>query len=307
MLNTTETALAGLTPEVAIQRAKAAYQIVKEMREAVLIQNVDFGVISGTSKPTLYKPGAEKLCRAFGYNPVFETVNKVEQWDDDAPLFHYEIRCRLVRIEDGKEIATGIGSCNSKENKYRWRWMFDNQLKEAGIESTGLMTKKGTGKNGRAYTQYRVPNDDVFSIVNTIEKMACKRALIAAVLVGVGASEFFTQDVEDLRDFAGDVVEGEFEVITEAPPAAPQSAPSVAPVVSSPTIQKPAETPGKPVKWERNDAELFFKHWTQVKALTQTQVLEALGVKHLMDFVGGRGAAEDRVNKWLNSQIPQGK
>ncbi|MEO0594540.1 MAG: hypothetical protein AAF126_00345, partial [Chloroflexota bacterium] len=74
---------------------------------------------------------------------------------------------------------------------------------------------------------YRVPNEDVFSIVNTIDKMAQKRALIAAVLIGANASEFFTQDVEDLPDFqhelgqgstvqsvSDDIVEGEFEETT---------------------------------------------------------------------------------------------
>jgi hypothetical protein len=43
----------------------------------------------------------------------------------------------------------------------------------------------------------RVPNPDICDQVNTIQKMATKRALIAAVLIAVNASEFFTQDVED--------------------------------------------------------------------------------------------------------------
>jgi hypothetical protein len=33
--------------------------------------------------------------------------------------------------------------------------------------------------------------------VNTIQKMAQKRALIAATLLAVNGSEFFTQDIED--------------------------------------------------------------------------------------------------------------
>ena len=34
-------------------------------------------------------------------------------------------------------------------------------------------------------------------MVNTIQKMAQKRALVAATLIATSASEFFTQDVED--------------------------------------------------------------------------------------------------------------
>ena len=46
-------------------------------------------------------------------------------------------------------------------------------------------------------TLYRVPNPDVADLVNTIQKMAQKRALVAATLIATSASEFFTQDVED--------------------------------------------------------------------------------------------------------------
>jgi hypothetical protein len=49
-------------------------------------------------------------------------------------------------------------------------------------------------------TKYRVPNEDVCDQVNTIIKMAQKRALVAVTLLGTNASELFTQDVEDLYD-----------------------------------------------------------------------------------------------------------
>ena len=44
---------------------------------------------------------------------------------------------------------------------------------------------------------------DAADLVNTIQKMAQKRALIAATLIAVSASEFFTQDVEDSGGFFG--------------------------------------------------------------------------------------------------------
>lgn len=46
-------------------------------------------------------------------------------------------------------------------------------------------------------TLYRIANPDVADLVNTIQKMAQKRALVAATLIATSASEFFTQDVED--------------------------------------------------------------------------------------------------------------
>jgi hypothetical protein len=47
-------------------------------------------------------------------------------------------------------------------------------------------------------TWYRVPNEDMADVVNTLQKMAYKRALVAATLLAINASEFFTQDVEDM-------------------------------------------------------------------------------------------------------------
>lgn len=276
-----------LTPETAIQQAKAAYDIIKRLRNEVLVEGIDFGTIPGTDKPTLYKPGAEKCVRAFSYCPVFETVSKVEKWDDESPLFHYEIRCHLIRIEDGKEIATGIGSCNSKENRYRWRWVEESEIPPS-FDNAKLKTKNSTrseldfaiekaetgGKYGkpaeywnewkkaiqgglaRPTTRknksggdmkawemgglvYRIPNDEVFTLVNTVEKMACKRAFVAATLIGTNASEFFTQDIEDLRDFGGDVEEGVFVEISAEPPPAPAQ-----------PAQPPPPTPATTVYWK---------------------------------------------------------
>lgn len=302
-----------LTPDVAIQQAKAAYEITRRLREEVFVNGIDFGTIPGTDKPTLYKPGAEKSIRAFGYCPVFETVSKVEQWDDTNALFHYEIRCRLVRIEDGKEIATGIGSCNSKENRYRWRWVAEDEVPahldtdklktrsshkseldfaieqarttgdygkpaeywnewKAAIKSgaaRSITRKNKKGEDMRAWEMgslaYRIPNDEVFTLVNTVQKMACKRALVAAVLIGTNASEFFTQDIEDLRDFGDDVVEGVFEVVE--PPKQQQKPATVEepPVV----VESPVVTPQNPYAavatkkvWNADEVTSFWKQAT---------------------------------------------
>jgi len=43
----------------------------------------------------------------------------------------------------------------------------------------------------------QVANAEIFDQVNTLQKMAQKRALIGAVLLATSASEFFTQDVGD--------------------------------------------------------------------------------------------------------------
>ena len=57
-------------------------------------------------------------------------------------------------------------------------------------------------------TLYCLPNEDPSDIVNTVLKMADKRALVAATLITTGLSEYFTQDIEDY-------VPGEFTEVAE--------------------------------------------------------------------------------------------
>lgn len=204
----------------AVDQVKNTRLIVSEMRRDVLVQNVDYGVIPGTTKPTLLKPGAERLCTAFGLCPEFEPISQIEDFENG--VFYYRYRCSLVHIATGKKIATGIGSCNSKEDKYRWR----NEECPSCHKQRIMKSKfadRNTGEIGwycgacksnfppDQFTGKREENTDPFSIINTLDKMAQKRALIAAVLIGTNASEFFTQDVEDLPHFNDDdVIEGEY-------------------------------------------------------------------------------------------------
>ncbi|HML21846.1 MAG TPA: hypothetical protein PKD09_09370 [Aggregatilinea sp.] len=64
--------------------------------------------------------------------------------------------------------------------------------------------KSGSGEEKDAWQMqtvaYRVPNDDVHSQINTMVKIAHKRAFVGAVILVTGASEFFTQDLEDFDE-----------------------------------------------------------------------------------------------------------
>lgn len=54
---------------------------------------------------------------------------------------------------------------------------------------------------------YRVPNPDAADLVNTLQKMAQKRAQVAAVLVVTNCSDAFTQDVEDTSEHAAEGID----------------------------------------------------------------------------------------------------
>lgn len=202
-----------MTPATAKKR-KAAIQ---DLKDNVLVEGEDYGVIPGTDKPTLLKPGAEKICAFFGYVPQYTYLTKTEDWLGEAhngePLFYYHVRCDLVR--DDKTVGQGQGSCSSWESKYRFR------AAQRSCPSCGQQTiikgkeEYGGGwlcfaKKGGCGAKYddndpeimgqavgRIANPAIFDVVNTVQKIADKRSYIAATLSATGASQWFTQDLED--------------------------------------------------------------------------------------------------------------
>ena len=91
------------------------YKVMVAFVKAQMQKDVDYGVIPGTKKPTLLKPGAEKLCRLFNLRPILEIIHSVV--DFEKPLFHYHYRCSLYRGDE--LVGQGDGCCNSMEVKYQ--------------------------------------------------------------------------------------------------------------------------------------------------------------------------------------------
>lgn len=183
-----------------------------------MVPGEDYGVIPGTDKPTLKKPGAEKLCDVYGLQRLFEIVERVEDWD--RPLFHYVVRADLIHAASGKLIAQGLGAANSMEDRYRWRWVWANEI-PPHLSREGLVWKTVNTKRGEA-KKYRIPNDDPYTLVNTLIKMAKKRALVDAVLSATRSSGIFTQDLEDLADAGMDEDEEERPTRHQPAPRQPQ-------------------------------------------------------------------------------------
>jgi DNA segregation ATPase FtsK/SpoIIIE-like protein len=137
----------------------------------MVIQNTlkkdhDYGVIPGTPKPTLLKPGAEKIQMLLGVTSEYEVIERVQ--DFEKGFFAFTVRCIIYK--DGIKITEGLGHCNNREPKFY---------------------KKKSGEL-----------QDPYEKVNTVLKMAKKRAQIDATLTVASLSEIFTQDIEDMQEFA---------------------------------------------------------------------------------------------------------
>lgn len=100
-----------------LQSIQGSIQKIKQFQTLVqsqFTQNHDFGVIPGTGKPTLLKPGAEKLIMLLGLTSEFEILDSTR--DFDTGFFQYQVACRLKK--NGEVMTEGFGSCNTRERKY---------------------------------------------------------------------------------------------------------------------------------------------------------------------------------------------
>lgn len=184
-------------PAMTIESAVDRFNSLVEFVSRVLRKDVDYGVIPGTGKPTLLKPGAEKLTTFFGLSTRFQLIERIEDWSGAGhggePFFYYMYRCQLSRGD--LLIAESDGSCNSRESKYRYReaQRVCPDCKQAAIikgkeeYGGGYLCFKKKGGCGAKFSNGdpaiegqpigRVPNPDIADQVNTIQKMAQKRCL----------------------------------------------------------------------------------------------------------------------------------
>lgn len=321
----------------AILAVKTLCEIVRQLRGDVFQEGVDFGVIPGTGdKPTLLLPGMEKLLRALRLRPEYHPVSVTE--DFEKGLFAYRYECRLIEVDTGLCVSTAIGSCNSKESKYRWREAKRRCPKcQKETINRSKYAPKGKPNDPPGWYCYakaggcgaefahddpaitsqqvgRIENPDIFDSVNTIDKIAQKRALGSAIKGAANVSEYFTVDLEDLRTF-DDVVEGQFTVVK---PEAPSVEEKLANAIFEAALAE-ARTPppnvdpetgeilGDERPWTPDEADVWVKE--QLGRGHSTRELKAaLGVKERWgEWTRGPRAASRALDAWIAAQQANGK
>lgn len=163
---------------------------IQDVMKRVMKDGQDFGIIPGTQKPTLYKPGAEKLCVTFRLSAGAPIIDSVPEFTGDT---RYRVQVPIV-ASDGTVLAVGVGECSTGEEKYRWR----RPVHAAEFQSAPDDQKRQKfTREGDVWDQVRVNPADV---ANTVLKMAHKRAYVHGVIMATAAGAIFTQDIEDLPD-----------------------------------------------------------------------------------------------------------
>lgn len=223
---------AEVTPPVSADELVARLDVIKAAAERAMTKDVDYGEIPGTDKPTLLKPGAEKLGVLFQLDIQVEPER---HWADGGHLTVIA-HATVYHAPTGARLGSGKGICSTRERKYAYRRV-EITCPECGKQAVikgkaefgggWLCWKKKNGcgtkwpddssqaKRWREMDQW-IENPDLADTWNTVEKMAGKRARVDAVLAVTGASALFTQDVEDMGQRADD------DAKPEAPPFGPK-------------------------------------------------------------------------------------
>jgi hypothetical protein len=186
---------------------------IKRMQTALLVKGVDYANVPNVKQPSLGKPGAEKLCLAYGLTARIEAI--LVPGGVGTPPITYDATCWLhLGSFDGAIVGVGHGTANSWEPKYRYR---DDKVKcpDCGLPlrhskppRTGWYCWREKGGCGwetrhdddpvvKDQPVGRIDNPDPYDLANTLMKMAEKRAHVDATLRTTAASGIFTQDMEE--------------------------------------------------------------------------------------------------------------
>jgi hypothetical protein len=138
-----ESYIVGVDDAISPARLLEQVALIQNVMKSVMVQDEHYGIIPGTGKkcpdckgqnkecpkckgtgiigkPSLLKPGAEKLCFTFRMDPEFDV--------EVLPIQHkipghreYRIKCTLYSINSGQRIGSGVGSASTMESKWRFR------------------------------------------------------------------------------------------------------------------------------------------------------------------------------------------
>lgn len=200
-----------LTMEMARKGRARLQQVLLNM----MTEDVHYGVIPGTSKKVLLKPGGEVLSKMFSMIP---DTKAVISYGDGVTKPHISVHSKcIVHLDDlsGPVVGVGEGSGNSWEKKWRYRLQertcpdcgnatIIKGKKEYGGGWLCFMKKGGCGHkwpDGAAEIEDQqigqIDNQDPYDLENTIVKIVNKRARMDAIITATASSDLLTQDLEE--------------------------------------------------------------------------------------------------------------
>lgn len=238
---------------LSVEAIVAQRELIKNCMAKAMKEGEHYGKIPGYGdKPTLLQPGAQLLSHLFRLRPEYEII------ESDLPADHkrFRVTCRLYVMGSTPPIpiSEGVGESSSMESKHRFRnaaavitptgdrvpptyWDIKNKQGPdaakkwiaTAYDGKNISTKKIDGEWQFVIVEggsdEKVENTNPADVFNTVLKIAKKRAFVDATITATASSDFFTQDLEDIRENVEATKREEKQVDGKevATPAAPSS------------------------------------------------------------------------------------
>jgi hypothetical protein len=292
---------------MSVENVMAQVRTIQELMKKAMKPGEHYGIIPGTSrkdkdgkemaKPSLLKPGAEKIGMMFRLAPSYTGQDRPVEYPGGH--LEYRLTCTLTNIRTGEVWGQGVGSCSTMETKYRFR----NQKMDTGLpipedykankghyRAQGFVAAKDENDQWIWAKLERVEHDNPADYYNTVLKMAKKRAQVDAVLTATAASDCFTQDLEDLDD--NGLIHGGGE------PARDSGAKADPPATPIKPMEQPAQEAGNAKKelfellrsFCLNDQDCMADRLENLTSFTNKEGRHIRG-KRSIDAVSGKAAA----------------
>ena len=170
--------------KAAMANAIKNYQALSDVLRERMRKGYHYGKFPGWTKDQLLEPGASLILNGFS---IYADPVRIDRAEDEDGHYRYNIVVHLKPLgRPDAVVAAGVGSASTREVKYAYRWVPEEEIPR-DLPKDDLKSREGHG--GKAI--FRIPNEDVGDLENTVLKMATKRAEIDAVNHLPGVSELF--------------------------------------------------------------------------------------------------------------------
>jgi len=158
-------------PDKAIERINKSIDFLNKLR-GVLKEGEDFNKRPGYPKPSMEKPGAEKIAAGLNCGVKIVEGNEGRVIDEKYGLKEYELVVALINRASGEWVGEGVGSATATVSDL---YAYDKEVRKRILKPERISWAN-----------------------NKAKKMAFKSGLICASLTIGVLSGYFTQDLENV-------------------------------------------------------------------------------------------------------------
>ncbi len=177
-VNTGQQSLA-VTPEY-VQNTVRSLSLLRHLVQEVLEEGRDYGSVPGIPD-FLWDAGASAIIASFNCHVG---QRRIIDMKNDGKNLSIVIEVPLIHNTSQSEVGSGIGATTVAETKYKYRW--ERNPQDWGYSEEEIA--KLETRQRYEHTEYKIINPEPGDLLNTVVKMASKRAEVDAAEALPGAA-----------------------------------------------------------------------------------------------------------------------